>query len=283
MHDDDQRFQQPRQLPPPSRRNMGTIGTVLVALGAAALKFKVLLYALFSLKWLILAPKLLLSFGSLAVSIWFYALFFGWPFAVVLVALLAVHELGHYLTFRNLGIAASLPMFVPGLGAFVSSPMSRNPADNAFAAIMGPVFGIAASAICWGFGLAFNENFWIAAAYFGFFINLFNLIPALPLDGGRVAGAIDGRIWLVGSVLLVGALLYMHQFSLFTWLIVLFVLFSSIPRGIAAFRGIVDPTIQIVSTRQRVVLAVAYFALLGIAGAGAAATNLNPHHLTYHG
>jgi hypothetical protein len=84
-------------------------------------------------------------------------------------------------------------------------------------------------------------------------------------------------------VLLVGALLYMHQFSLFTWLIVLFVLFSSIPRGIAAFRGIVDPTIQIVSTRQRVVLAVAYFALLGIAGAGAAATNLNPHHLTYHG
>lgn len=262
---------------------MGTIGTILVALGAAALKFKVLLYALFSLKWLILAPKLLISFGSLFISIWFYALFFGWKFAVVLVLLLAVHELGHYLTFRNLGIPASLPTFVPGLGAFVSSPMSRDPASNAFAAIMGPVFGIAASAICWAYGLAINENFWIAAAYFGFFINLFNLIPALPLDGGRVAGAIDGRIWLVGAVLLVGALLYMHQFSLFTWLIVLFVLFSSIPRGIAAFRGVIDPTIQIVATRQRVVLAVAYFALLGIAGAGAAATNLNPHHLTYHG
>jgi len=281
MHDDDERLRQPRQ-PAGRRPGAGTAGGILVALGAAALKFKAILLALTSLKWLVLAPKLLLSFGSMFLSVIFYALFFGWKFGIVLVALLAVHELGHYLTFRNLGIPASLPTFVPGLGAFVSSPMSKDPASNAFAAIMGPVFGIAASAVCWGFGLSTGDNFWIAAAYFGFFINLFNLIPAIPLDGGRVAGAIDGRIWLVGAVLLIGALVYLRAFTIFTVVIVLLVLFSSIPRGIAAFRGIVDPTIQIVSSRQRVILAVAYFALLGIAGLGAAATNLDPHHLTHH-
>jgi Zn-dependent protease len=280
MHDDDEGLRS--RLPPQRRRGMGTAGGILVALGAAALKFKTVLLALTSLKWLVLAPKLLISFGSMFLSVIFYALFFGWKFGIVLVALLAVHELGHYLTFRNLGIPASLPTFVPGLGAFVSSPMSRDPASNAFAAIMGPVFGIAASAICWAYGLSSGENFWIAAAYFGFFLNLFNLIPAIPLDGGRVAGAIDGRIWLVGAVLLVGALVYLRQFSIFTIVIVLLVLFSSIPRGIAAFRGVVDPTIQIVSGQQRLILAIAYFALLGIAGAGAAATNLDPHHLTHH-
>ncbi len=280
MHDDDERLRQPRQ--PHGRPGARTAGGILVALGAAALKFKAALLALGSLKWLVLAPKLLVSFGSMFLSIIFYALFFGWKFGIVLVALLAVHELGHYLTFRNLGIPASLPAFIPGLGAFVSSPMSRDPASNAFAAIMGPVFGVAAAAICWGYGLSTGENFWIAAAYFGFFLNLFNLIPAIPLDGGRVAGAIDGRIWLVGAVLLVGVLVYLRQFSIFTIVIVLLVLVSSIPRGIAAFRGIVDPTIQIVSGRQRLIIAVAYFVLLGIAGAGAAATNLDPHHLTNH-
>jgi Zn-dependent protease len=280
MHDDDERLSQPRQ--PKGGRRAGTAGGILVTLGALALKFKAALLALSSLKWLVFAPKLALSFGTMFISIFFYALFFGWKFGIVLVALLAVHELGHYLTFRNLGIPASLPTFVPGLGAFVSSPMSADPANNAFAAIMGPVFGIAASAICWGFGLSSGDNFWIAAAYFGFFINLFNLIPAIPLDGGRVAGAIDGRIWLVGALVLIGALVYLRQFTIFTVVIVLLVLMSSIPRGIAAFRGVVDPTIQIVSGQQRLILAVAYFALLGIAGFGAAATNLNPYHLTHH-
>jgi Zn-dependent protease len=280
MHHDDERLSQPRQ--PKGGRGAGTAGGILVTLGALALKFKVALLALTQLKWLVFAPKLALSFGTMFISIFFYALFFGWKFGIVLVALLAVHELGHYLTFRNLGIPASLPTFVPGLGAFVSSPMSTDPAKNAFAAIMGPVFGIAASAICWGFGLSSGDNFWIAAAYFGFFINLFNLIPAIPLDGGRVAGAIDGRIWLVGALVLIGALVYLRQFTIFTVVIVLLVLMSSIPRGLAGFRGVVDPTIQIVSGQQRLILAVAYFALLGIAGFGAAATNLNPYHLTHH-
>ncbi|HEX3468151.1 MAG TPA: site-2 protease family protein [Candidatus Elarobacter sp.] len=280
MHDDAERLVQPRQSS--GGKGARTAGGFLVALGALALKFKAVLLGFSSLKWLVFAPKLAISFGSMFISIYFYALFFGWKFGIVLVAMLAVHEFGHYVTFRNLGIRASLPTFIPGFGAFVSSPMSADPAQNAFAAIMGPVFGIAAAAICWGFGLSNGENFWIAAAYFGFFINLINLIPALPLDGGRVAGAIDGRVWLIGAVLVVALLVVWQPRSIFTWVIVILVLMSSVPRGIAAFRGHVDPTVQIVSGRQRAILAVAYFALLGIAGLCAAATKLDPSQLSLH-
>jgi Zn-dependent protease len=219
MHDDDERLSQPRQ--PKGGRRAGTAGGILVTLGALALKFKAALLALSSLKWLVFAPKLALSFGTMFISIFFYALFFGWKFGIVLVALLAVHELGHYLTFRNLGIPASLPTFVPGLGAFVSSPMSADPANNAFAAIMGPVFGIAASAICWGFGLSSGDNFWIAAAYFGFFINLFNLLPVVPLDGGRAAAAMTPWMWFLGFGVLV-SLVFLDPGNPILLIIVLF-------------------------------------------------------------
>lgn len=271
MHDDD------RPVQPKKGRGAGAAGGILVTLLALGAKFKAILVAVASLKWLIFAPKLLLSFGSIIASVWLYALFWGWKFGIVFVALLAVHELGHYLTFRNFGIPASLPLFIPGLGAFVSSPMSKDPARNAIAAIMGPVFGVLASAVCWGYGLATGEPFWIAAAYVGFFLNLFNLIPAYPLDGGRIAGAIDGRLWLLGAVLIVAWLGYDvvrlgHVPSAFTVLILGFVLFSSLPRAIAAFRGVVDPRERIGSGMQRAILAISYFGLLAICAAGAAAT-----------
>lgn len=271
MHDDD-RLVQPKK--PKDRKGAGTAGGILVGLIALGAKFKAILLALAGFKWLLFAPKFLLSFGSIIASVWLYALFWGWKFGLVFVALLLVHELGHYLTFRNFGIPASLPLFIPGLGAFVSSPMSADPARNAIAAIMGPVFGVLASAVCWGYGLTTGEPFWIAAAYVGFFLNLFNLIPAFPLDGGRVAGAIDGRLWLLGVVVLVGWFIAVRHVSMFAILILIFVLVSSVPRAIAAFKGRVDPTLQLVAGPQRAILAIAYFALLALAAAGAAATNI---------
>ncbi|MBV9440909.1 MAG: site-2 protease family protein [Candidatus Eremiobacteraeota bacterium] len=280
MHDDDR----PNAAPPRRRGGAGTAGGILVALAALAAKFKAILAFLFTFKYLLFAGKLALSSSSLLVSVWLYALFWGWKFAVAFVALLVVHELGHYVTLRNFGIPASLPVFVPGFGAFVASPLSNDPARNAMAAIMGPVFGIGGSLICWGYGLATHEPFWLAAAYVGFFLNLFNLIPAHPLDGGRVAGAIDGRLWLLGAVLIVVWILGFRHFSMFTLLILLFVLGSSIPRALAAFRGQVDPRMQLVSSGQRVTLALGYFVLLAIAGAGAAETNIAPpHHTTQVG
>ncbi|HYW53961.1 MAG TPA: site-2 protease family protein [Dongiaceae bacterium] len=279
MHDDD-RFRQPRQQ---KGRGAGAAGGILVALGLIAAKFKVLLGVLLSFKWLILAPKLLLSFGSIFLSLWFYAIVFGWKFALVFVLQILVHEMGHYLTFRNFGVPVSLPLFVPGLGAFVSSPMTADPARNAVAALMGPVFGVAAAAACWGYALASGDanaasgqSFWLAAAYVGFFINLFNLIPAYPFDGGRIAGALDGRIWLLGVVLLLAWVVVFRHFTMFTLLIVIFVLMSSVPRAMAAWRGQVDPRERIASSSQRAALALAYFVLIAIAVAGAAATMHHP-------
>jgi Zn-dependent protease len=282
MHDDDgldprvPPEQQPRALPPEQpnsmRRGAGAAGGILVGIAVFWTKVKLVLGVLFGLKWLVLAPKLLWSFGSIFASLWFYAILFGWKFGVVFVLQILVHEMGHYLTFRNYGVPVSLPMMIPGLGAFVSSPMTEDPARNAVAALMGPVFGVGAATVCWGYGLFTGEPFWIAAAYVGFFLNLFNLIPAYPFDGGRVAGAIDGRIWLVGAALLVGFVVLTHNYSPFMLLIVAFVLISSIPRGIAAWRGQVDPRERIAQPMQRVLMAIGYFGLIAIAIAGAAAT-----------
>jgi Zn-dependent protease len=276
MHDDQEqldreRLSQPRQQNK-ERRGVGTAGGILVALGVAAAKLKSIVAAVGLFKVLVFGPKLLLSFGSVFLSLWFYAILFGWKFGIVFVLQILVHEMGHYLTFRNFGVPVSLPLFVPGLGAFVSSPMTADPARNAVAALMGPVFGVAAAAVCWAYGLATGEAFWLAAAYVGFFLNLFNLIPAYPFDGGRVAGAIDGRIWLVGVVLLLGWIVVNRAFTAFTIIIVIFVLASSVPRALAAWRGQVDLRVQIASPAQRGALALAYFALIGIAVAGAAAT-----------
>jgi len=271
-------FVQPRQSPQPpqsaGRRATGTAGGILAALALAAAKFKAILAVLLSVKWLVIAPKLLLSFGSMFASVGFYALAFGgWKIGIVFVLMILVHELGHLLTFRNFGVPASLPIFIPGLGAFVSSPMSADPARNAIAALMGPVFGLAAAAACWGYGIETGEQFWIACAYIGFFINLFNLIPAFPFDGGRVAGAIDGRLWLAGIVLLVAFVVYFHAYSAFTVLILIFVAVNSLPRIMATLRGQVDATLQIAAAHTRAILALCYFGLIALAVAGAAATH----------
>jgi len=114
---------------------VGAAGGILVALGLAAAKFKTLLALALSFKWLLIGPKLL-SVGSMFLSVWLYAeLFGGWKIGIVFVLMILVHELGHYFTWRNYGVKASLPMFIPGFGAFVSAPATGTPAQNTAAAM----------------------------------------------------------------------------------------------------------------------------------------------------
>jgi Zn-dependent protease len=270
VHEEEEdRLKQPR--PAKDQNGARKAGGALVGLAILAAKFKTILALLLSFKWLFLAPKLLLSFGSMFLSIWFYALLFGWKFGIVFVLLILVHELGHYVTFRNFGIPVSLPFFIPGLGAAVRAPLSPDPAKNAIAALAGPAFGVAASAVCWGYAITTGEQFWTACAYIGFFLNLFNLIPALPFDGGRIVGIIDNRLYLLGAALLLVWIVAFRHFSMFTLLILLFVLFTSVPRGIAAWRGQIDPREAAVPRRQRVGIAFSYLFLLALTAAGAAA------------
>jgi Zn-dependent protease len=128
---------------------------------------------------------LLLKFGSIFVAVGAYALFFGWKFAVGIVLLLLLHELGHFVEAKREGLNPKLPVFIPFLGAYVQYTRG-NPWQTARIAIAGPILGGVASLVCYLIGRADNSDLMLALAYFGFFINLINLIPIGILDGGAI-------------------------------------------------------------------------------------------------
>ena len=136
---------------------------------------------------------------TLIICVWVYGLVLGWHFAVGFVALLFVHEMGHVIALRMLGIKATAPMFIPFMGAIIG--MKQRP-DNAFAeAVMaygGPLLGTLGAIVCAGIGLLTHDPFWYILAMAGFLLNLFNLLPISPLDGGRIIGVVSPRLWIVG-------------------------------------------------------------------------------------
>jgi Zn-dependent protease len=146
---------------------------------------------------------------SMLVSVGVYALFWGWKFALGFVILLAVHELGHVLAFRAQGLEVSAPMFIPLMGAFVTMKQTpRSVAHEAWSALAGPAAGLIGSVACLELAQLGNSPLLRALAYTSFLVNLFNLVPALPLDGGRVAGALHPAVWLAGIGIAVLVLLW---------------------------------------------------------------------------
>ena len=150
--------------------------------------------------WLLLTHiKLLAVAATMFISIAAYSLFFGWTLALGFVLVLLVHELGHVVQLRREGIRASAPMFIPFLGAMVMMrEMPKDAGAEARVGLAGPIAGTLASLVPLGIYLVTGHAFWEALAGLGFFLQLFNLIPMLPLDGGRAAAALSPRIWLVG-------------------------------------------------------------------------------------
>ena len=156
-----------------------------------------------------------LKFLGIFVSVGGYALIWGWTFAVGFVAMILVHELGHYVEAKRQGLSPALPVFVPFLGAYVAiRDAPFDPWRNALVSIAGPVAGGAAALGVLAAGEALDSRFLLALAYVGFFLNLINLIPIGFLDGGFVyrsfrilrigAGDPDPararrRAWVVGA------------------------------------------------------------------------------------
>jgi len=134
-----------------------------------------------------LAAKLgsLAKFGLLFVAFGGYTLIWGWRFALGVVLLIFVHELGHYLEAAREGLDPSWPVFVPFLGAYVKHTRG-NPWQTARVAIAGPILGGVAALVCFAIGQAQNSDLLTALGYFGFVLNLINLIPVGILDGGSV-------------------------------------------------------------------------------------------------
>src|SRR5689334_22440891 len=138
------------------------------------------------------------------VSIAAYSLIWGWKFAAGFVVLLLVHEMGHVIQLRREGVPATAPLFVPFMGAVVG--MKKLPDDAAAEArtgLAGPVLGSVGALVALAiYGLTGNELF-RALAFFGFFLNLFNLLPVLPLDGGRAMAALTPWMWILGYTALI--------------------------------------------------------------------------------
>jgi Zn-dependent protease len=169
--------------------------------GIAALAILVVKFAAKIKVVLLLLPKLkiLTTSGSMLVSVAAYSLIWGWKFALGFVVLLFVHEMGHVIQLRREGIPASAPVFIPFLGAAV---WAKSLGDNALAearvGLAGPVLGSLGAAACIPIADATGNDFWRALAFTGFFLNLFNLLPVVPLDGGRAMAAMAPWMWFAG-------------------------------------------------------------------------------------
>ena len=134
-----------------------------------------------------LAAKLgsLAKFAAVFVAFGGYTLIWGWRFALGVIFLIFVHELGHFVEAKREGLSPDWPVFVPFLGAYVKHTRG-NPWQTARVAIAGPILGGLAALACFAAGEAQGSDLLTALGYFGFVLNLINLLPFGILDGGSV-------------------------------------------------------------------------------------------------
>ena len=231
------------------RSASGTLGAVGAAILAFALKFKFLLFV---------GIKLLGVSWTFLLSLWIYVVIFGWRLAVVVMFVLLAHEFGHYFAFRAYGLPVRLPAFIPLFGAFTAGAMPEDLEQDAYIALAGPLTGMGLAAVCYAVGLALHDRFWYACADISAFLNLFNMIPMPPFDGGRVVGALWAPLWIVGFVGFVAFSVVFHIPVLFIAIIGLL----GLPAMIAAFKGQVDPRAARMTFASRVRVSVWYLATM---------------------
>ena len=250
------------------KRGLGPVGVIL----ALVLKFlgKVKFVLLPILKFL---PAFLKTGGSMLLMIWVYAMRFGVWFAVGFVLLIFVHECGHLVAARRLGLKVGAPVFIPFMGAFIAlKEAPPNAWVEAQVGIGGPLLGAVGAAICYVLGIATGNSLFTALAYSGFFLNLFNLMPVGFLDGGRVVTALSPWLWLVGFVILIGFTLLHPNFIL-----ILIIVFS-VPRLFSLFRTKTDEERRFyeVTPVQRWQMGAIYFGLILLLVLGMHAASLQP-------
>jgi len=248
---------QPENEPPPKNVTKrqparGTIGAVLATALAFLVKFKFVL---------LVGLKFLAPLWTFLLSLWIYIVVFGWRIAVVLMFVLLAHELGHYFAFRAYGLSVRLPQFVPLLGAFTAGAPPDDLEHDAYIALAGPLVGLGLAAACYAVAATTNDRFWFACADLSAFLNLFNMIPTPPFDGGRIVAALWPPLWIAGFVLFVGLAIWIHIPILFVLIIGLL----GMPTMVSAWKGHVDPRAERMTFPARVRVSVWYLAtLLGL-------------------
>ena len=243
------------------------LGPIAVAIAAFLAKFKAVIFLLPKL-------KLLTTSATMLVSVAAYATIWGWQFAAGFVALLFVHEMGHVIQLRREGIKASAPMFIPFLGAVISA---RSLGDNALAearvGLAGPVLGSIGSAACILVWHATGADIWRALAFTGFLLNLFNLLPVVPLDGGRAMAAMAPRMWFLGLAAMVPlAIVFPNPIIL---IIIVFAGFETYKRWkLRRAGGEREQAYYRVSPLHRAFVAAVYLGLIALLVVGMDATHL---------
>jgi Zn-dependent protease len=260
----------PEERPPWWKRALSGLAVA----GALLLKFGKFL--LLGLK----GAKIFTTAGTMLVSIVAYSFIWGWWFALGFVALLFVHEMGHVIQLRREGIPASAPMFVPFMGAVV---MAKSLGDDASAearvGLAGPILGVIGTLALLPIALSTDNDFWYALIFTGLFLNLFNLLPVVPLDGGRAMAALSPRMWFVGLFAL--ALLTFLYPNPIIILILLLGAYETYKRWKAHRTG--DEAVLAfyrVKTSQRVAIAVVYLGLIAVCAIGMDLTHVHrsiPH------
>lgn len=223
-----------------------------------------LVFLLTKLKFLAFAAKFVLPLlktgGTMIVSVWFYALLFGWRFGVGFVLSILIHEMGHVYAAWRLGIPVSAPIFIPGMGALIlQKEAAKSTWQEALIGIGGPVGGTLAAVFCYGLYVLTGNPLFGALAYTGALINLFNMIPIMPLDGGWITGAISPRIWLVGTIAMVG----LFATGVVRNPLIIFLVLLSLPRLWQGLKhGDVTPPGGVpVTSHQRLTMGVSYVSL----------------------
>ena len=198
--------------------------------------------------------------ATMLISLALYALAFGWKFAVGFTLLLLIHELGHFAAAWVVGVRSSTPVFVPFLGAVIrlrQPPTSAKMEANI--AVGGPAAGTLSALICLAVFLWTDSMLMLVLAYTACILNLFNLIPCAPLDGGKIAAAISPRMWWLGS--LAAGALFFYTHNLFILVIFAFSL-SQLWQG----EGDAGGRYYHLGLGARVKVAMWYFGLLAVLG-----------------
>jgi Zn-dependent protease len=239
---------------PRLKKALGPVAVVgiLIAKFFAKLKF----FLLPALKFL---PILLKSGGTMLLMIWIYTAMWGWKFGVGFVLLLLVHETGHLIVAKKFGLKVGAPVFIPFMGAFIAlKEAPPNAWIEACVGIGGPMLGTLGALTCNSLGEVFDAPVFIALAWFGYFLNLFNLTPVGMLDGGRIVTALSRWLWLPGFAALIW---FGWKFPNFVvWLMV----FLSLPRVISLFRKRTEEERRYyeVTPTQRWTMSILYFGLI---------------------
>jgi len=251
---------------PPRRKLFSRIFSgALVAVGIALLKLKTFVIALFVNPFEGFgATQYAIAGGSMLVTVAAYATATKYRFGLIVgfVVITLIHEIGHAVVIRAKGLRAGFLVFIPFIGGAVTlKDQPRSAYDDAQIGLAGPIAGTAASLVSLQIFKWSGNPLYLLVASVGFILNLLNLLPLGPLDGGRISAAITKWMWVFG-----GALVLIKTWRQPNLLMILLVLLAAFQVYAAIVRDRDDKAFYDVTLGRRAAVAVFYFALVVFLG-----------------